>query len=107
MRRISFFVLIIAALFAGTAFAQGPVCNAPRAEGIARSELGSCIAAATGANVEVEVSAICECPEFGISVLAIGRVRCNPNDEACPPFGILIGSVQLDCDYNVISSTCF
>lgn len=106
MKRISL-IVVIAALFTGAAFAQEPVCNAPRAEGIARSELGACIAAPTGASVEVEVTAICECPEFGISVLAIGRVRCNPNDETCPPFGILIGSVQLDCDYNVISSVCF
>lgn len=88
------------------AAAQGPVCNDPRAEGIGHSELGACIAAATGPNFLVEVVANCECPEFGISVAAIGRFRCNPNEE-CPPFGFLIGSVQLDCDYNVLSSVCF
>jgi hypothetical protein len=106
MRKISLMFLLDAAVFATSALAQEPVCNEPRAEGIARSELGACIAAPTGANVEVEVTALCECPEFGISVLAIARQRCNPN-ETCPPFGILIGSVQLDCDYNVIGSTCF
>jgi hypothetical protein len=100
-------MLLLVTLFAVPVFAQGPVCSEERAEGIARSLLGPCIAGATGAGTEVEVTALCECPEFGISVLAIGRVRCNPNDETCPPFGILIGSVQLDCDYNVISATCF
>ena len=99
-------LFILAALFAFPALAQGPTCNDPRAEGIARSELGPCIAAATGPSFFVEVMANCECPEFGISVSAIGRFRCNPGEE-CPPFGFLIGSVQLDCDYNVISSTCF
>lgn len=105
MKKISaLFVLV--ALFGLPALAQEPICNEPRAEGIARSELGPCIAAATGPNFFVEVTANCECPEFGISVLAIGRFRCNPGEE-CPPFGFLIGSVQLDCDYNVIGSTCF
>lgn len=106
MKKISA-VFVLAALFAIPALAQEATCNESRAEGIARSELGQCIAAATGASTLVEVTALCECPEFGISVLAIGRVRCNPNDETCPPFGILIGSVQLDCDYNVVSSVCF
>lgn len=105
MRKISA-VFILAALFALPALAQAPVCNEPRAEGIARSELAQCIAAATGPDFFVEVLAGCECPEGGIAVSAIGRFRCNPNEE-CPPFGFLIGSVQLDCDYNVISSTCF
>jgi hypothetical protein len=88
-KHIAFMLLVT--LFAVPAFAQGPVCNEERAEGIARSQLGQCIAAAIGPNVDVEVTALCECPAFGISVLAIGRVRC----------------VQLDCDYNVISATCF
>jgi hypothetical protein len=105
MQRISA-VTLLAALLCLPALAQGPVCSDPRAEGIARSELGPCIAAATGPSFLVEVTANCECPEFGISVAAIGRFRCNPNEE-CPPFGFLIGSVQLDCDYNVISSVCF
>lgn len=105
MKKISA-VFVLAALFALPLLAQGPTCNEERAAGIARSELGSCIAAATGPNFFVEVTALCECPELGISVLAIGRFRCNPNEE-CPPFGFLIGSVQLDCDYNVISSVCF
>ncbi|HEX6898263.1 MAG TPA: hypothetical protein VF789_01055 [Thermoanaerobaculia bacterium] len=99
-------MLLLVTLFTVPAIAQGPVCSEERAAGIGRSQLGQCIAAAIGPNVDVEVTALCECPEFGISVLAIARVRCNPNEE-CPPFGILIGSVQLDCDYNVISATCF
>ena len=99
-------VLLLATLFAVPALAQGPVCNEERATGIGRSQLGQCLAAVSGPAFEVEVTALCECPEFGISVNAIARPRCNPNEE-CPPFGFLIGSVQLDCDYNVISTTCF
>ena len=98
--------VLLAALLAAPALAQGPTCNEQRAEGIARSELAQCIAAPTGPGLFVEVDALCECPEFGISVNAIARVRCNPNEE-CPPFGILIGSVTLDCNYNVIDSVCF
>ena len=105
MKKISA-VCILAVLVALPVLAQGPTCNEPRAEGIARSELGQCIAAATGPNFFVEVDALCECPEFGITVSAIGRFRCNPNEE-CPPFGFLIGSVTLDCDYNVTQSVCF
>ncbi|HEV8580926.1 MAG TPA: hypothetical protein VGX68_17810 [Thermoanaerobaculia bacterium] len=57
MRKISLMILVAAAVFAGSAMAQEPVCNEERAEGIARSELGSCIAAPTGAAIEVEVTA--------------------------------------------------
>lgn len=99
-------LFVLAALFALPAVAQGPTCNERRAEGIARSELGACIAAATGPDFYVEVLAGCECPEGGISVSAIGRFRCNPGEE-CPPFGFLIGTVELDCNYNVISRVCF
>ncbi|HEX5714910.1 MAG TPA: hypothetical protein VF179_02050 [Thermoanaerobaculia bacterium] len=109
MKRISavcILAVLLAALLAAPALAQGPTCNEQRAAGIARSELAQCIAAPTGPDLFVEVDALCECPEFGISVNAIARVRCNPNEE-CPPFGILIGSVTLDCNYNVIDSVCF
>lgn len=105
MKKISA-LCILAVLFALPALAQGPICNENRAAGIARSELGQCIAAATGPNFFVEVDALCECPEFGITVSAIGRARCNPNEE-CPPFGFLIGSVTLDCNYNVVQVVCF
>ena len=105
MKRISAFC-ILAVMLAVPVLAQGPTCNEQRAEGIARSELGQCIAAPTGPDFFVEVDAFCECPEFGITVSAIGRFRCNPNEE-CPPFGFLIGSVTLDCNYNVIDSVCF
>jgi hypothetical protein len=98
--------VLLAVLLAVPALAQGPTCNEQRAESIARSELGQCIAAPTGPGFFVEVDALCECPEFGITVSAIGRFRCNPNEE-CPPFGFLIGTVTLDCDYNVIDSVCF
>ena len=109
MKKISaacILAVLLAALPAAPALAQGPTCNAQRAEGIARTELAQCIAAPTGPDVFVEVDAFCECPDFGITVSAIGRLRCNPNEE-CPPFGILIGSVTLDCNYNVIDSVCF
>lgn len=105
MKKISA-VWILAVLFALPVLAQAPTCNEQKAEGIARSELGQCIAAATGPNFFVEVDALCECPEFGITVSAIGRFRCNPNEE-CPPFGFLIGSVTLDCEYNVVQTVCF
>lgn len=99
-------VCILAVLFALPVLAQAPTCNEQRAEGIARGELAQCIAAATGPGFFVEVDALCECPEFGITVSAIGRFRCNPNEE-CPPFGFLIGSVTLDCEHNVVQSVCF
>ena len=99
-------VWILAVLFALPVLAQAPTCNEHKAEGIARSELGQCIAAATGPDFFVEVDALCECPEFGITVSAIGRFRCNPNEE-CPPFGFLIGSITLDCEYNVVQTVCF
>ena len=105
MKKISA-VCILAVLLAMPGLAQGPACNEKRAAGIARSELAQCIAAATGPNFFVEVDALCECPELGITVSAIGRFRCNPNEE-CPPFGFLIGSVTLDCNYNVVDSVCF
>lgn len=105
MKKVSA-VCILAVLVALPVLAQGPTCNEQRAEGIARSVLGQCIAAPTGPGFFVEVDALCECPEFGISVSAIGRFRCNP-DEECPPFGFLIGSVTLDCNYKVIDSVCF
>lgn len=105
MKKIST-ICLLAVLFAIPALAQAPTCNENRAAGIARSELGQCIAAATGPDFFVEVDALCECPEFGITVSAIGRFRCNPNEE-CPPFGFLIGSVTLDCDYNVTQVVCF
>lgn len=105
MRKITA-LCILAVLIALPVLAQGETCNEQRAEGIARSELGQCIAAATGPTFFVEVDALCECPEFGITVSAIGRFRCNPNEE-CPPFGFLIGTVTLDCEYNVTQSVCF
>ncbi|HET9226360.1 MAG TPA: hypothetical protein VFR31_06815 [Thermoanaerobaculia bacterium] len=105
MKKVSA-IFILTVLFALPALAQAPTCSEPRAAGIARSELGQCIAAATGPDFFVEVDALCECPEFGITVSAIGRLRCNPNEE-CPPFGFLIGSVTLDCNYNVIQTVCF
>lgn len=99
-------VCILAVLLALPALAQGPACNEQRAEVIARGELAQCIAAPTGPGFFVEVDALCECPELGITVSAIGRFRCNP-DEECPPFGFLVGSVTLDCNYKVIGSVCF
>ena len=95
---------LLLALFAVSAFAQAPACNTGRAEGAARGALAQCLA---GERQDLEVSFIttCDCPGTGITVEAIGSPRCNPN-EPCPLFAILLGNVQLDCDYNVVSATC-
>ena len=96
-------LLLTAAL---PAMAQdGPTCNEGRAEGVARSEIGSCIADAEASGFNVSLETVCNCPGTGYTVTAIGGPRCRPG-EPCPAIALLVGTVQLDCDFNVIASTC-
>jgi hypothetical protein len=108
MKRIHI-VLLAAALLVTTtlpAVAQeGATCNESRAEGIARSELGPCIAEAEASGFNVSLETVCNCPGTGYTVTAIGGLRCQPG-EPCPAIALLVGTVQLDCDFNVIASTC-
>jgi hypothetical protein len=84
---------------------DGPTCNENQAEGIARSELSTCIADAQRDGFIVSLETVCNCPGTGYTVTAIGTLRCRPN-EPCPRIARLVGTVQLDCNLNVISSTC-
>jgi hypothetical protein len=103
MRKICFAFLLLTP-FAVSAFAQAPTCDTGRAEGAARGALAQCLAGESQ-NLEVTFTTTCDCPGTGINVVATGGPRCNPN-EVCPFFVVLLGTVQLDCDYNVVSSTC-
>jgi hypothetical protein len=102
-------VLLTAALLVTAALPaaaqEGATCNEGRAEGIARSELGACIADAQASGYSVSLETVCDCPGTGYTVTAIGGRRCRPG-EICPAIALLVGTVQLDCDFNVISSTC-
>ena len=91
-------------LSAVSAFAQAPACNTGRAEGAASGAVAQCVSDQRQ-DLEVSFVTTCDCPGTGITVEAIGSPRCNPN-EPCPFFAILLGTVQLDCDYNVVSATC-
>lgn len=84
---------------------DGPTCNENRAEGVARSELGPCIGDAEASGFNVSLETVCNCPGTGYTVTAIGGLRCRPG-EPCPAIALLVGTVQLDCDFNVIASTC-
>lgn len=95
--------LLVTALPAVTQ--QGATCNESRAEGIARSELGPCIGAAEARGFNVSLETVCNCPGTGYTVTAIGVLRCRPG-EPCPAIALLVGTVQLDCELNVIASTC-
>ena len=102
-------VLLAAALLVTAALPaaaqEGATCNQSRAEGVARSELGSCIADAEASGFNVFLETVCNCPGTGYLVTAIGGLRCRPG-EPCPAIALLVGTVQLDCDFNVIASTC-
>ena len=104
-------IALLAALLLSTATALpaaaqgGPTCNENRAEGVARTELGSCIADAEARGFNVSLETVCNCPGTGYTVTAIGGLRCRPG-EPCPAIALLVGTVQLDCDFNVIASTC-
>ena len=95
---------LLLTLLAVSAFAQAPACNTGRAEGAARGALAQC-RPGERQDLEITFPTICDCPGTGITVTATGVLRCNPN-EICPFFAILLGTVQLDCDYNVVSATC-
>ena len=101
---IALLVACLSLLAALPAFAQGPTCNEGRAQGAVQGELGSCIASARQ-NLEISFNVTCDCPGSGYTVNVIGTARCHPG-EICPLFAVLVGNAQLDCDFNVISSTC-
>ena len=87
MKRTHIVLLAAALLVTATlpAVAQeGATCNESRAEGIARSELGPCIADAEASGFNVSLGTVCNCPGTGYTVTAIGGLR----------------------DFNVIASTC-
>jgi hypothetical protein len=86
------------------AFAQGSTCNEVRAQGATETAIGSCIAASRQ-SLDLSFSVTCDCPGTGYTVNVFGAPRCNPN-EFCPLFIVLVGTAQLDCNFNVISATC-
>jgi hypothetical protein len=98
--------LLIAGLFAGgrSAAAQESTCNESRARGIAQSTLSSCISQASQ-EFDISFEVACTCPTGGYTVTVIGAPRC-PGQQICPLFALLVGTVQLDCDFNVVASTC-
>ena len=103
-KKICLIAALLLVLSAVAAFAQGPTCDTGRAQGAVEGALNSCIAQARQ-SFDISYSVTCDCPGTGISVNVFGAPRCNPN-EVCPLFIVLVGSAQLDCDYNVVSSTC-
>lgn len=97
--------LLFALLAALPAAAQGgPTCNDNHAEAAVRSELATCIAQARQ-NLDIQFVTTCACPSAGYTVNVIGTPRCHPG-EVCPLFAVIVGTAQLDCDFNVISATC-
>lgn len=104
MRKTLCLTALLFVLTAVCAFAQGPTCDTGRAQGATESALAQCIAQARQ-SFDVSFGVTCDCPGTGITVDVFGAPRCNPN-EPCPLFIVLVGSAQLDCDYNVISATC-
>lgn len=99
------FALLFALLAALPAAAQdGPTCNENHAEGVVQSELATCIAQARQ-NLDINFATTCACPGTGYSVTVIGTPRCHPG-EICPLFAVIVGTAQLDCDFNVISAIC-
>jgi len=108
MKRIRI-VLLTAALLATAALPmaaqQGATCNDNRAEATARNAIGACIADAQADGFDVSLETVCDCPGSGYTVTAVGTLRCRP-DEVCPLIARLVGTVQLDCDFNVIASSC-
>jgi hypothetical protein len=104
MRKTICLAALLLVLSAACAFAQGPACDTGRAQGAVEAALGSCIAQARQ-TYDVSFGVTCDCPGTGITVNVFGAPRCNPN-EPCPLFIVLVGSAQLDCDYNVISASC-
>jgi predicted small secreted protein len=104
MKKTIGLTLLLLILSASSAHGQGPVCNTGRAQGAVEGALSTCIAHARQ-TYDVSFSVICDCPGTGITVNVFGAPRCNPN-EPCPLFIVVVGTAQLDCDYNVVSATC-
>jgi hypothetical protein len=103
-KKICLIAALLLVLSAVAAFAQGPTCNTGQAQGAAEGALNTCIAHARQ-SLDISFDVTCDCPGSGINVNVFGAPRCNPN-EVCPLFIVLVGTVQLDCNYNVISATC-
>jgi hypothetical protein len=103
-KKICLIAALLLVLSAMAAFAQGPTCDTGRAQGAVAGALNSCIAQSRQA-FDISFSVTCDCPGTGITVNVFGAPRCNPN-EVCPLFIVLVGTAQLDCDYNVVSATC-
>lgn len=99
--------LLIAGLFAGSrsATAQDATCNEGHAQGVAQSTLASCISDARQRDLDISFEVACTCPTGGYTVTVIGTPHCS-GQQVCPLFAVLVGSVQLDCDFNVVASTC-
>jgi hypothetical protein len=104
MKKTICLAVLLLILSAACAAAQGPTCNAGRAQGAVEGALSTCIAQARQ-DFDVSFNVTCDCPGTGITVNVFGAPRCNPN-EPCPLFIVVVGNAQLDCDYNVISATC-
>jgi hypothetical protein len=77
--------------------------------GKATAELSQCLAEAhsNGLEVSSSVNVIGTCPDGSelVEVTFIGRPHCQPH-EPCPFFAVFLGSVQFDCDGNIVSSQC-
>ena len=101
--------LLLACLGAATpVFAQeGPTCDEGSIRATVQTELADCIAEARrGGGVDISIDVTCGCPESGDSGFVSGSYRCRPG-EPCPFIVFLIGDVQLDCQGNVVSATCY
>lgn len=98
---------IIGTLVSFSAHAQSLNDNA--LIGRATGELSSCLAQAhqNGLEVNASVNVIGTCPDGSLlrEVVFTGGPHCSPH-EICPFFLVLIGSVQFDCDGNIVSSNC-
>jgi len=99
--------LLITGLLAGgrSAAAQESTCNEGHARGVAESTLASCISQARQNDLDISFETACTCPAGGYTVTVIGTAHC-PGQQICPLFAVLVGTVQLDCDFNVVASTC-
>lgn len=83
--------------------AQGNNCNEGRAIGLAHSQLNSC-AASLGADWNLNWNAS---PNNlgGYTVYVSGAPKCPPGN-ICPLIIILVGSVVIDADCNVVEVNC-
>lgn len=108
MKTTQIVLLSVALLLTATlpaAAQSGATCNDNRAEGIARSQISACIADAQADDFDVSLQTNCACPGTGYTVTATGVPHCRPG-EICPLIVRIVGTVQLDCDFNVIASSC-